>query len=240
MSLSKKAGSRKSGPGLKMKTLVEATGVPKSTILHYLHQGLLPEPVKTSPNMAYYDPGCIDLIKFIRHMQKNQRLSLSQIRRRLEGKVEDPGFSIHLELHDLIFGKAKQEKLLDEKDFCKATGLTEGQVSELKKARLLMPLIDNRFDQEDVQMGQMYARAQERGLTIEDTTYYVKYGEKIVDHEMALRRRVTHHLPWDQDASRTMDLVRNARMLRAYIIDRLFQHRVAAMRGIKDSEDGSC
>ncbi len=30
-------------PGLRMKELVEASGVPKSTILYYLQQGLLPE-----------------------------------------------------------------------------------------------------------------------------------------------------------------------------------------------------
>ena len=51
----------------RMNELVEGTGVPKSTILHYLHQGLLPEPIKTIPNMASYDPECINRIRFIQH-----------------------------------------------------------------------------------------------------------------------------------------------------------------------------
>jgi predicted DNA-binding transcriptional regulator AlpA len=38
--------------GLRMRELVAATGVAKSTILHYLNEGLLPAPVKTSRNMA--------------------------------------------------------------------------------------------------------------------------------------------------------------------------------------------
>ena len=38
--------------GLRMKQLMEATGLPKSTLLYYVEQGLLPPPVKTSPNMA--------------------------------------------------------------------------------------------------------------------------------------------------------------------------------------------
>ena len=71
-------------PGLRMKALVEATGLPKSTILYYLQQGLLPEPVRTSRNMAYYDPKCVDLVKFIQHMQHHHRLSLIEIKERLE------------------------------------------------------------------------------------------------------------------------------------------------------------
>ena len=51
---------------LKMKQLADATGVAKSTILLYVKRGLLPKPVKTSPNMAYYDPICIQRIAFIK------------------------------------------------------------------------------------------------------------------------------------------------------------------------------
>ena len=39
---------------LRMRELAEAAGVSAGTIKHYLREGLLPEPVKTSRNMAYY------------------------------------------------------------------------------------------------------------------------------------------------------------------------------------------
>jgi hypothetical protein len=71
---------------------------------------------------------------------------------------------------------------------------------------------------------------------MEDIKYYVELGEKIVDQEMALRRRMTGHLPDEEDAALTIEMVKSARMCRAYIIDRLFQHRVAAMRDLKDEE----
>ena len=38
---------------LKMSELAEASGVSAGTIKHYLREGLLPEPVRTSRNMAY-------------------------------------------------------------------------------------------------------------------------------------------------------------------------------------------
>ena len=225
-----------SKPGLRMKELVEATGVPKSTILHYLHEGLLPEPIKTSPNMAYYPPEIIDRIRFIQHMQHHHRLSLSEIKQILQSKVREADLPIRLELHDIIFGQTRQEGLLEKSAFCKATGLTEQQLDELLRARLLMPFAEERFDQEDVNMGQMYARRFSRGFSMEDISYYVELGEKIVDQEMALRKRMTGHLPDEEDAALTIEMVRSARMCRAYIIDRLFQHRVAAMRDLKDEE----
>jgi hypothetical protein len=47
---------------------------------------------------------------------------------------------------------------------------------------------------------------------------------------------MTGHLPDEEDAALTIEMVKSARMCRAYIIDRLFQHRVAAMRDLKDEE----
>ena len=55
---------------------------------------------------------------------------------------------------------------------------------------------------------------------------------------MAIRKRLTHHLPYDEDAALTIELVKSARMMRAYIIDRLFQRRVAAMTDLKAAEEG--
>ena len=43
--------------GMRMKELTEATGLPKSTILHYIAQGLLPEPTRTGRNTATLRPG---------------------------------------------------------------------------------------------------------------------------------------------------------------------------------------
>jgi len=219
-----------------MKELAEATGLPKSTIQHYINQGLLPTPVKTSPNMAYYDPRCIDRIKFIQELQHRHRLSLAEVKEVLKKRGEEEDFSIYLELKGLIFGTTHEEQLLNRSDFCKATGLTTDRVTKLLEARLLLPFEEDRFDQEDVVMGTMFARAFSWGLRIEDVTYYVELGEKIVDHEAALKRRLTHRLSYAEDAALTMEMVKNARMSRAYIIDRLFQHRIAAMRDLKDEE----
>ena len=230
----KKQSSR---PGLRMKELVEKTGVPKSTILHYLNQGLLPEPQKTSPNMAYYDPACIDRIQYIQHLQRRHRLSWSEIKQMLAQKGKNLDFSVFNELDTIIFGRIQDTRLLNASDFCAITGLSRKQLKDLLEAKLLLPLQEDRFDPQDIGMGKMYAAVSAFGLGSEDMTEYVALCEKIVDHETAIRKRLTHHLPYDEDAALTIELVKSARMMRAYIIDRLFQGRVAAMTDLKDSEE---
>ena len=226
-----------SKPGLRMKELVEATGVPKSTILHYLNQGLLPEPQKTSPNMAYYDPACTDRIQYIQHLQHRHRLSLSEIKQMLEKKADHLDFSLYSELDTIIFGQIQDQRLLDKSEFCAATGLDEEQLNDLLEARMLLPLKNGSFDSLDINMGKMYATVSAFGLGAEDMTEYVALCEKIVDHEMAVRKRVTHHLPYAEDAALTIELVKSARMMRAYLLERLFQHRVAAMTDLKEAEE---
>jgi hypothetical protein len=47
---------------------------------------------------------------------------------------------------------------------------------------------------------------------------------------------MTHHLSYEADAERTLMMVRAARATRSYVIDRLFQLRIAASKGLKDEE----
>ena len=123
-----------------MNKLAAATGVAKSTILFYVSAGLLPEPVKTSPNMAYYDPSSVDRIRLIQQMQERHRLSLSEIKQCLDDENRGSGLGVYLELNEEVFGPGGPRRLLDAKAFCRETGLSASQLEELHQARLLLPL----------------------------------------------------------------------------------------------------
>jgi len=218
---------------LRMQELVKATGVPKSTILHYLAEGLLPEPVKTSRNMAYYDPQCIERLEFIKTLQGRYRLPLAKIKNLLELKDQGRDLSLRMELAEVVFGPADPAPL-DEEAFCQATGLTPAQLRALQDNQLILPLNPGQFDREDVGMGRLYTQGLALGLKVEDLSFYPELGRRIVDQEMALRRRLTHHLPEDMDALITIRLTQAARATRSYVIDRLFQLRAAAARDLKE------
>ncbi|MFO7707417.1 MAG: MerR family transcriptional regulator [Desulfobacterales bacterium] len=218
-----------------MNQIMEATGLPKSTILFYAGQGLFPAPRKTSPNMAYYDPVCIERIRLIQQMQERHRLTLTEIKRFLEDREKGPGLKVYLRLNQEIFGPESPRRLLDAEAFCRETGFSAGRLEELLQARVLLPLEAGRYDPEDVEMGRMLRDAFGLGIQAQDLAYYADLGDKIVDREMALRNRMTGALPDPQDAAATTQMVKSARMCRAYIVDRLFQHRVAAMKNLKDT-----
>jgi DNA-binding transcriptional MerR regulator len=184
--------------------------------------------------MAYYDVSCADRIRYIQQLQRRHRLSLSEIGQMMNSKGQKLDFPIFSELDSIIFGRTQNGQLLNASEFCNATGLNRKQLKSLLEAKMLLPLEKNRFDPQDIGMGKMYATLFAFGLSGEDMTDYVALCEKIVDHEMAVRKRLTHHLPYDQDALLTIELVKSARMMRAYLIERLFQRRVAAMKDLKD------
>jgi DNA-binding transcriptional MerR regulator len=98
-------GANANGDGLlRMRELAEASGVPAPTIKHYLREGLLPEPVKTSRNMAYYPPEFVDRIKLIKRLQEERYLPLKAIKTVLD---EDPARAqAMLELGDQILDRA--------------------------------------------------------------------------------------------------------------------------------------
>ncbi len=61
--------------------LSRITGVPSSTINYYVREGLLPPPIKTAPNMAYYDSSYPEMISEIQILQKEKGMTLSEIKR---------------------------------------------------------------------------------------------------------------------------------------------------------------
>jgi DNA-binding transcriptional MerR regulator len=218
-----------------MRELTGATGLPKSTILHYVAQGLLPEPVRTGRNMAFYDPECVERARYIKEVQNTYAFPLEKIKRLLQSRDEGKDPAALIELHAVVFG-ANEGVALDEKAFGRATGLTARQVAELLEAKLLIPLEKGIFRQEDIDAGKGYAAAFALGLKSSDLAFYPSIAKELVDQEMHLRERLTRHLPDDQDARLTTQLTRGARALRNYVIDRVFQHRVAAAKTLKDRQ----
>ncbi|HEX6390643.1 MAG TPA: MerR family transcriptional regulator [Solirubrobacteraceae bacterium] len=63
-----------------MSELAERSGVSAGTIKHYLREGLLPEPVRTSRNMAYYPPEFVERIREIKRLQEQRFLPLKVIK----------------------------------------------------------------------------------------------------------------------------------------------------------------
>ena len=70
----------------KISELVARTHVPKSTILYYIREGLLPEAKKLKSNVHRYSDEHLELIKYIKYMKEEIGSSNEQIKQALQHK----------------------------------------------------------------------------------------------------------------------------------------------------------
>jgi DNA-binding transcriptional MerR regulator len=209
-----------------MQELVKATGVRKSTILFYLAQGLLPPPLAVGPNSALYDPACVERVRLIRSLQADHRLTLAEIREHLAGGATGhPAAAVP---------PIDTGKRLGRTAFCRATGLRQAEADELARAGLLRPLQPESFDADDVEVGRVCRDALAAGLRPRDLSFYGEIGETIAAAEMALHTRLAGRRSTDADVAARLNTL--AHLCRTYVVDRIFQERIAAMETAPEEE----
>jgi DNA-binding transcriptional MerR regulator len=91
---------------IKMSEVVKRSGVPKSTILYYIKEGLLPQPQKPKPNLHLYDESIVDRLHLISYLQKYFDTSIDEIKSILQSGAFDfsDGFRGIWETLDILMG----------------------------------------------------------------------------------------------------------------------------------------
>lgn len=215
---------RQGRPLLKMRELVEATGVSAPTILFYVNRGLLPQPSRPRPNVAHYPFDFVERIHFIKRLQTHHRLSLDRIGKLLRQRDQGKEVAPLIEMHEEVFGP-EDTASMGADAFSRATGLTPKDIAAAEKADLIIPKQGGRYDTEDLAIGRALRKVIDLGLSLEDAAYYSGLAEAIVDREMAVQERLTRGRPFEEQLAVTLELTRIARSMRAYVIDRIFQRR---------------
>ena len=172
-----------------MRELAEASGVPAPTIKHYLREGLLPEPVKTSRNMAYYPPEFVDRIKLIKRLQEERFLPLKAIKNVLD---EDPDRAeAMLELGDQILDRALagERSRTSAAEVRKRYGVPKEVLDRLAELEVLTPN-SRGYSPSDVTIIEAISRFraggydEQIGFTVYDTLRYKAALEELVRQEV--------------------------------------------------------
>jgi DNA-binding transcriptional MerR regulator len=178
-------------PLLRMGELVEASGVPAPTIKHYLREGLLPEPVKTSRNMAYYPPEFVDRIKLIKQLQEERFMPLKAIKSVLD---EDPERARALvELEDRILDRALvgERTRTSPAEARERYGVPKEVLDRLEALEVLSPN-SRGYSPSDVKIIEAISRFrasgydEEIGFTVYDTLRYKSALEDLVREEVGM------------------------------------------------------
>jgi DNA-binding transcriptional MerR regulator len=194
---------------LKMKELAEASGVSAGTIKHYLREGLLPDPVKTSRNMAYYPPEFVERIRLIKQLQEERFMPLRHIKAVLD---EDPRRARALvELEDRILERALQgeRERVPAAELRRRCDVPQEVLDRLAELGVLTPS-SRGYGQQDVEIVEAISRFRaggydERiGFTVYDTLRYKSALEELVKEEVQV---MMDRLAGELDPDRASDLI---------------------------------
>lgn len=126
---------------LKMAKLVNLSGESKSTILYYIKEGLLPEPLKLKVNVHRYKEECVECISMIKYLQSNFSYSIAEIKQIFENNTFD--FSNDLAFlqgsFEMISGGKDNLRHLSKEELIKETKITELELNKWVDKELISP-----------------------------------------------------------------------------------------------------
>ena len=194
---------------LKMRELAEASGVSAGTIKHYLREGLLPEPVKTSRNMAWYPPEFVERIHLIKDLQERRFMPLKAIKGILDEEPERAKALVELEdriLERVLEGDSTRTSAAELEQ---RYGVPREVLDRLAELEVVAPN-SRGFTPTDVRIVEAIGRFRaggydERiGFTVYDTLRYKRALEQLVKEEV---RVIMDRLAGELDPDDAADLI---------------------------------
>ena len=199
----------RTGGLLKMRELAEASGVSSGTIKHYLREGLLPEPVRTSRNMAYYPPDFVERIRLIKQLQEERFMPLRHIKRMIDGDPERARALVELEDRILERAAAGEEARVSAAELGRRYGIPRDVLDRLAELGVLTPT-KRGYPPSDVKIVEAIGRFRaggydERiGFTVYDTLRYKRALEALVEEEVQV---LMERLAGEMDTDRAVTLI---------------------------------
>jgi DNA-binding transcriptional MerR regulator len=194
---------------LRMGELAEAAGVSAATIKHYLREGLLPEPVKTSRNMAYYPAEFVERIRLIKQLQEERFMPLKVIKSMLDDDPERARALVELEDRILERALAGEQSRVSAAELRRRYDVPQEVLDRLAELEVLTP---NRrgYGPRDVEIVEAISRFRaggydERiGFTVYDTLRYKRALEELVKEEVQV---LLDRLAGEMDPDRAVELI---------------------------------
>ncbi len=218
---------------LKIGEIAKRSGVRASTIRYYVQEGLLPKPEKANEKMAYYDEVCVERLRIIQELKEKRYFPLYLIKNILRRMDEGLSLPEAETVENTVFGSDDRigRGLIDRPAFLAATGLTEKELKRAENLGILIPFTAGAdktlYNEDDIRIGRDgLIKMIKLGLVLDELSFFVELGKKIVAKEMALRRKIVAGKSTRENIRITTELTRIGDFYREYILRRLFQKRV--------------
>ena len=173
-----------------MSELVAKTNVPKSTILYYIKEGLLPQAIKVKANLHKYDDEHIELIKYIKYMKEEMGSSIDEIKIILKNKNDSfsSSYSMLAPLMNTLSGESATLQHYARIEFIEHFDIDESLLNQLLSDDVLIPLNENNFTQKEASIINLVESFMEVGVDYSVLKEYVKHAEIISELEQKMQK----------------------------------------------------
>ena len=176
----------------KISELVAQTDVPKSTILYYIREGLLPEAKKIKSNVHRYSDEHIELIKYIKYMKQEMGSSNEQIKLALENKNQSfaSSFSMLAPLMQTLSAIPKDAKHFTKKEFIEYYDIDINLLEDLLTDGILVPINNDDFTDKEASIIRLIENFNEVGIEYEIIKKYVSHARELSELEHQIQTKL--------------------------------------------------
>ena len=172
----------------KISELVSKSGVPKSTILYYIKEGLLPEAKKLKPNVHRYSESHLELLHYIEYMKAHFGSTNEQLKDILQFK--DQSFSTSsgmiVPLMNTLSAVPSDAEHYTKSEFIEQFGVDERLLEQLIDDEIILPTAPNDFTEKEASIMKLISYFQEVGIEYEILKMYVFHAKalSLLEHQM--------------------------------------------------------
>ena len=176
----------------KISELVAKTNVPKSTILYYIREGLLPEAKKIKSNVHRYSDEHIELIRYIKYMKEEIGSTNEQIKFALQNQNQSLSSSATMlqPLMNALSGIPEDDKHYTKKEFIEHFQVSPDLLDSLLEDGILIPTQEDDYTPSEASMIKLVTYFKEVGIDHSILKAYVHHAKALSELEFQMQTQL--------------------------------------------------
>ncbi|MCF6206199.1 MAG: MerR family transcriptional regulator [Sulfurovum sp.] len=176
----------------KISELVAKSGIPKSTILYYIREGLLPEAKKLKSNVHRYSDEHLELIKYIKYMKEHLGSSNEQIKYALQHRNQSLATSSTMiePLMNTLSTITPDMPHYTKKNFISHFNIDASLLEKLLSDEIVVPLGEDDYTEREATMVRLVEHYLEVGIDYGILKSYVFHAKALAQLENMMQTQL--------------------------------------------------